>query len=716
MIEEVITRVDGMTCSSCANTVAKTFSKAGAVVKDVNYLTAEVVTNPLPENLYNDIRKNIQALGYTMPEFSNSKTDEHHEHDHNHSHDNNIEKKFFWSLIFTLPLVAHMFIHVPVLANPIFQLIICLPVMFIGWRHFGVSAVLSLRAGAPNMDVLIALGSTAAFAYSLSGTIMHFGQPELHQYLFYKTAATIITLVLLGNVIEHRSVKKTTSAIAELSKLQPQQATKINVDGSSQLVNTSSLIIKDRIKIVAGEGISADGKIVSGDAVINEAMITGESIPVTKSKGDLVTGGTIVENGVIEVEIISLPSEGMLSRIIQLVKQAQRNKPEIQKIGDKVSAIFVPAVAGISIITFLISYFMLEINFAEAVMRSIAVLVISCPCAMGLATPTAVMVGIGRAAKNGILMKGGNTLEMLANVKTVAFDKTGTLTTGQLKIKNIQALNGYRQTDVERLLFSIESNSNHPIAKSIVTSLKTKFNEDEKIRFASVHEDRGIGLNLTDSDGNIYSCGSHRMVKHLGITDNHQVYLLKNNLLIATVDLDDELKSDVHDVLNSLRKKNIETVLISGDKKEIVEPLANDLGFDQYYAAQLPDQKQKLIAELNQKNLTAMAGDGINDAPSLAQAHVGISMGHASATAIASSQVILLSQTELHQLIGSIEISKATLLTIKQNLFWAFFYNLIAIPLAAAGFMSPMLGALSMAFSDVVIIGNSLRLNFKKLK
>ena len=609
-----------------------------------------------------------------------------------------------------------LFGHTFILNNPLVQLLLCLPVFLVGAWHFGRSAFQSLKSGVPNMDVLIITGSSAAFFYSIAGFLLY-PEHEQHNYMFFETAATIITLVLLGNLIEHRSVKQTTTAISDLSKLQPARARRVLLkDGklTTEDIEAASLRVGDTVQVNTGDTIPADGKVDSGDATVDEAMLTGESIPVSKSAGSYASAGTLLNSGSLGINVERVGKDSTLSKIIRLVKDAQRDKPPVQKLGDKISAIFVPVVLGISAITFAACYWFFDFTVQRAVMNAVAVLVISCPCAMGLATPTAVMVGIGRAARKGILIRGGTTLETLAKIRCVAFDKTGTLTTGRFEIGTFEVLNNASPAEVRSALYALEQHSSHPLATSLVTILKKE--NLSALSLKNVSEIKGKGISGTDEQGNTWMAGSFRILPEPETGNTFDLYLLKNNLPVARLNLQDEIKPGVEAVITWLHSQNIETVLISGDKKEKCEAIVKQLGIRKMYAEQLPEQKLLLIEELNRQHKTAMVGDGINDAPALAKAAVGISLSDATAAAMQSAQVILLNGKNLDALPDVLLIGKHSLKTIRQNLFWAFFYNVVAIPIAAAGALSPMVAALSMAFSDVVVIGNSIRLRTKKLK
>jgi Cu+-exporting ATPase len=453
---KITLNVEGMDCSSCALGITKSLTKLGLKDVNVNFATGEAVFKEDKAIEHTSVVSTIEGLGYKVIDSRKEETGKREW--------TKVEKLFYFSLLFTVPLFLHMFLPFHFLHNPLVQLGLSIPVVVVGMYHFGKSALGSLRSGVPNMDVLITIGAGSAFVYSLAGTILYYGSPDVSNFLFYETAATIITLVLLGNVIEHRSVKQTTTAIKELSALQEGKAKLVVIkDGKEEIeeTNIENIIKFDVVVVNTGDRIPVDGEVVSGNASVDESMLTGESIPAEKTIGDAVTGGTILVNGNIRVRAKKVGKETVLAHIIELVKNAQNTKPSIQKLGDKVSAVFVPAVVGIAVLTFVISYFAAGLTLQSSLMHSIAVLVISCPCAMGLATPTAVMAGLGRAAKRGILIKGGQTLEEFAQVEKVVFDKTGTLTTGKFSIRKIVSYNGTEEQKIIDLLYALEKGILH---------------------------------------------------------------------------------------------------------------------------------------------------------------------------------------------------------------------------------------------------------------
>jgi len=480
--------------------------------------------------------------------------------------------------------------------------------------------------------------------------------------------------------------------------------------------------------IKSGEQVPIDCKILWGDAHVNEAIVTGESSPVHKYAKDKLIGGSVVTDGTIKAQVTAVGDDTVLAGIINMVKQAQGEKPPVQQLADKISGIFVPVVVGIGVITLSVNWLLLK-EFTPALMRSIAVLVIACPCAMGLATPAAIAVGLGRAAKNGILFRNATSLEMFKNITQVVFDKTGTLTTGRFVISDFEMLSNVKSEtsgsnpeashislltshdEFKEIAFSLEKYSNHPIAKSITDEWKTK----DEIRWNKIEEIKGLGMKATDKEGNEYWAGSFNVAKEFTKEDNHNVYIVKNNKLIGWIDVKDEIRPEAKSVIDYLHSKNIKTILLSGDRRAKCEELAAELNIDVVIAEQTPEQKLQKIAELNAATPTAMVGDGINDAPALAKATIGISMSEASQIAVQSAQVVLMNHG-LKKMPMALGLGKHTYITIKQNLFWAFAYNIVAIPVAAFGFLTPTFGALVMGLSDVVLAINSVRLFVKKVE
>jgi P-type Cu+ transporter len=700
-------KVEGMSCTNCSLGIKKALEKQGLNEVYADFTTDEVrFETDTPEKVENAI-KTIKGLGYDVT----LRTEETEGKIVEKKGLSNIEKKFWFSAIFTVPLILAMFLPFKLLHNDYFQLVLTIPVFIIGFWHFGKSAFNSLRAGVTNMDVLIWVGSTAAFIYSIIGTLHRMG----HDYMFYETSASIITIVLLGNMLEHRSVKKTTSAIDELTRLQITKAKLISqgiTKSMDTIVEIDSAQVKtgDNILVNSGDKIPVDGEIYWGHGSIDESMVSGESIPVDRRKGDKVIGGTILESGNLKIKTTATGKDTVLSQIIEMVRNAQKDKPRLQNLADKISSVFVPAVLVIALATWLGWYLGAGIAFRDALMRGIAVLVIACPCALGLAIPTAVVVGLGRTAKNGILIKGGSVFDKFPLIEKVVFDKTGTLTTGKFKVKNLQTLNGISKEKMVSLLFSLEKHSSHPIARSIVR----EYEGSELILFESITEEKGVGLTATDKQNNEYRVGSYESVGQLTRDDSHNIYISMNNELIGWLDIEDEIKAEARETIDFLKKRGIKSVLLSGDREKTCRKIAEELGIEEVYFEKRPAEKLQIIDELSAHYKIAMVGDGINDAPALAKAFVGISMSNATQVAVKSAEVVLL-KGNLSLLSRTFGLAHITQRTIKQNLFWAFFYNILAIPLAVAGLLNPMVAAATMALSDIVVVLNSLRLKHRKI-
>ena len=715
-MEKIQWKVEGMDCNTCAINIHRYLEKQGMKNVRVNFATGDVIFDKETAITEEKISKGISDLGYKVVAEKLA----HHGHAHTHTHEEGGRKIFhshlqrFWFCFpFTAILMLDMIpgIHFHWLMNPWLQLALTIPVFIVGMSFFGKSAWKSLRNGMPNMNVLIAIGALSSFIYSLYGTLT--GQAE--QYMFYETTATIITLVFLGNYMEEASVKSTQKALNKLAKSQKVMANMITYDDQKQEhifpVESEQLRSGDLILIKSGEQVPADCKILWGEADVNEAIITGESIPIHKAGKDKLIGGSILVNGTIKGYVTAAGNDTVLSGIINLVKRAQGEKPPVQQLADKISAVFIPVVLGIAAITLVANWIILK-DFTPSLMRSIAVLVIACPCAMGLATPAAIAVGLGRGARNGILFRNATSLESFKNIQQVVFDKTGTLTTGEFIVDSWQltANNSVTEEEFKRIVFSLEKYSNHPIAKSISRAWKMK----DEIRWKKIEETKGLGMKAEDKEGNTYIAGSFKAVEKFTKDDSHNVYVIKNDELLGWIDVKDELRPEAKAVINYLHGKNIKTILLSGDRYAKTKALGDQLGIDEVIAEQTPEQKLEKIANLNASIPTAMVGDGINDAPALAKATVGISMSDASQIAMQTAQVVLMNHG-LKKLPMALGLGKHTFLTIKQNLFWAFAYNIVAIPVAALGFLKPGFAALVMGLSDVVLAINSGRLFVKKV-
>lgn len=699
-------KVEGMDCSSCALSITKSLEKQGLQNVKVNYASGDVSYENHAEITFDIIEKNITDLGYKVV----------NEHLHTHQQKggfflaSNLHR-FIFSLVFALPLFLSHLIHIHWLMNPKVQFALTTPVYILGMSYFGKSAWKSLAKGFPNMNVLISLGSTAAYWYSVYGML----SGKAMEFMFFETTTTTLTLVFLGNYLEDYTHEQTQKAVNALIKNQPQKATMIAFDDKYQEqhfeVDAKDLKVGDLILIKTGDKVPTDCKILSGNGSLNESIVTGESEPIAKQNKDSLLGGSVVIDGNFKAQVTVENSNSVLGQIIKLIQNAQTEKPPMQQLADKISAVFVPAVIVVAIATLLVNMYVINVGFTESLLRCVAVLVIACPCAMGLATPAAIAVGLGRATKNGVLFKDATSLELFKNIKQIVFDKTGTLTTGNFAITNYKS-----QIDEEEfklIVYSLEKYSNHPLAKVIATEWKT----NNEIRWQKVEEVKGLGMIAIDKNGNEYKATSFKGVEQLTTDYSHNIYITKNNALLGFIDVADEIRPEAKAIIEQLHQQNIKTILLSGDKKEKCETVAKELGIDEVYAEQTPENKIDYVAKLNAQQPTAMVGDGINDAPALAKASIGISLSEASQLAIQSAQVVLM-KSGLKKLPFALSIGKHTYTTIQQNLFWALIYNVIAIPIAASGLLGkygPTYGAIIMGLSDVILAVNSVRLRWKRI-
>lgn len=696
--ERLSLKVEGMTCNHCASTVLGIIEQEGGSEIHVDYLMGEASFDLKNEKKLEQILKRLNAAGYSAKSESDALE---------RAGLSTIEKKFLFTLPFSMVLFSHMFLpHVAWLNSPWVQLALCIPVFGMGLFHFGKSTWEAIRSGNINMDVLILLGSSSAFGYSLYGTLVFGGSHEVHDFLFYETTSTIISLVLLGYVIEHRAVQKTTTVLKALFRAKPEKAKKLVQKGLNQdlvVVNANDLRPNDLVLVNTGDKVPADGVMLYGDILVDEAVLTGESEPIQKVKNDEIRSGSIVVNGNGTFKVSRSGSESTIGQIIELVKKSRADKPAVQKLADRISAWFVPTIIVLAFITFGVNYWFVNTTAAEALLRSVAVLVIACPCAMGLATPTAVSVGLGMAAKIGIIVKRASAFEEIKAIRQFVFDKTGTLTNGELQVILNNTSGILDQEMIWRIVKTLESRSNHPLAKSFLNLTEHL----DELPLDNIKELPGEGLEAT-YEGRSIRFGHPKFAGSFESFDGDLILSIDNQAL-ASFNVKDEIKPESKVVVNYLQNQGKTIHLISGDREEKTAFVANQLGIKSFKAAQLPSQKLAAIETLKKASKTGMIGDGINDAPALAKADIGISIGNANALAAESAQVVIISNN-LHMVKHLHVISTKVVNTIQQNLFWAFAYNIIAIPMAAAGYLDPMVAALSMAFSDVVVIGNSLRL------
>jgi Cu+-exporting ATPase len=601
-------------------------------------------------------------------------------------------------------------------------------VMFVSGKRFFTITWRLLKHFSADMNTLVAVGTGTAYLYSTIAVLFPklLSLPSSSGHIYFDTATTIIALILMGRLLEARAKDKTSSAIKKLMGLQPKNARVVR-NGKETDVPLSDLQKNDIIIVRPGEKIPVDGIITEGSTSIDESMITGESIPVDKKVDDKIIGGTINKNGSITFKATAIGKDTVISQIIKMVEQAQGSKAPIQSLADKIASVFVPTVIGIALVTYLIWYFAAGAVFTYAMINFIAVLVIACPCALGLATPTAIMVGTGVGASNGILIKNAESLEGAHKIKSVVLDKTGTITEGKPSVTDVIKLNGYDEQKLIQLTASIENKSEHPLGMAIVDYAKGK-----NISLSIVEGFNSLtGLGLTAVvDGQAVAIGNLTMMKEYSVNTEQAkevssrlasegktpIFVSINGELSGIIAVADTIKSTSKEAILKLKKMGIEVVMITGDNQRTADAIAQEAGVDKVIAGVMPQDKANHVKLMQAEGkFVAMVGDGINDSPALAQANVGIAIGTGSDIAIESSDITLI-KGDLNGVVHAIKLSNKTLRTIKQNLFWAFIYNVIGIPVAALGFLNPIYAAAAMAFSSVSVVSNSLLLRRTKIK
>lgn len=717
--------VFGMTCAACSTRIEKVLNKqAGVKLATVNLSTESAAIEYNPGLLdVNGIIEKIQHLGYdAKPKVEAKEKQSYKEKELKYK-----KTQLIISVILSVPLLLTMLDHLlgfdlpHALMNPWFQFALATPVQFIiGWQFY-VGAYKNLRNGGANMDVLIALGTSAAYFYSLYEAIKTIGNPDYMPHLYFETSAVLITLILFGKYLEARAKSQTTNAISELLNLQAKEARVIR-DGQEMMIPAEEVIVGDHLIVKPGEKIPVDGIVVKGRTSVDESMLTGESIPIEKDAGAKLIGSTINKNGLIEMEATKVGKDTALASIIKVVEEAQGSKAPIQRLADVISGYFVPIVIGIAIVTFTVWIAFVQPGQIEpALVAAIAVLVIACPCALGLATPTSIMVGTGRAAETGILFKGGEHLERTHQLQTIVLDKTGTITKGKPEVTDFTG-----DFNTLQLLASAEKGSEHPLAEAIVAYATE--NDIALLHVDDFNAIPGHGIKAKISGKHIL-VGNRKLMQDHGInTAGHEQKLVdyettgKTAMMIAVdgqfrgiVAVADTIKESAPEAIKQLQDMGIEVVMLTGDNERTAAAIAKQVGIEHVIAQVLPEEKADKVKELQaQGKKVAMVGDGVNDAPALVTADIGIAIGTGTEVAIEAADVTILGG-ELLLIPKAIKISHTTIRNIRQNLFWAFGYNTAGIPIAAIGLLAPWVAGAAMALSSVSVVTNALRLKSVKL-
>lgn len=708
--------VGGMTCAACAARIEKQLAKLPGVEAAVNLAAEKAHVRFVPGlSSVEQILATVVKAGFTA---SVSTSDTHAEEKARKLAAYQAELRRFWiAAALTLPLVGQMLFmfgsgadaHADVLPRWL-QLLLATPVQFwIGWRFY-VGGFNAIRGGTGNMDVLVALGTSMAWLYSAVVTLL-----DLHQHVYFEASATVITLVLLGKILEARAKAKTSAAIEALVRLQPKTA-HVERNGELLEVAVTSLIPGDRIVVRAGEAVPVDGEVVEGSSSIDEAMLTGESLPVAKGAGDKVYAATINGDGLLRCRATGVGNQTLLAGIIRLVEQAQGSKAPVQRLADRIAAIFVPVVTGIALVTF-VAWWWFGGDFTQALVNAVAVLVIACPCALGLATPTAIMVGTGQGARAGVLIRNAQALELAEKLQVLGVDKTGTLTRGHPVVTDVIAAEGSSRENVLRLAASLEQGSAHPLAAALVTGAKG----DGLVLVLprEVISAPGRGLSGLVDEVRVLA-GSPAWLADQGIAlpdaaslesaGRSVVAVAADGRGIGLIGVADPLRDSSRAAVARLKALGVETVMITGDNPATAAAVAREAGIARFNAGVLPDGKAAAVGRLKADGRrVGMAGDGINDAPALAAADVSFAMGAGSAVAMETADITLM-RNDLGGVADAVSLSRATLAKIRQNLFWAFVYNVLGIPAAALGLLNPVIAGAAMAMSSVSVVSNSLLL------
>lgn len=727
--------ISGMTCAACATKIEKRISKMDGVTKaNVNFALETIAVEYDEKQVQtSDMITAVKKLGYDLI----PKQDGKEKIDHKEQEIKKQYRKFIFSAILTFPLlwtmVAHFeflsFIYMPeILMNPWVQLALATPVQFIVGASFYKGAYNSLRNKSANMDVLVALGTSAAYFYSLYLTFEWMNAGSIgHPELYFEAAAVIITLIVLGKLFEVRAKGKTSQAIQKLLGLQAKTA-RVLREGVEKEIPVEEVVTGDTILVRPGEKIPVDGEIMEGRSAIDESMITGESIPVDKVVGDAVIGATINKNGSLTIKATKVGKDSALAQIVKVVEEAQGSKADIQRLADKISGVFVPIVVAIAVVTFFIWYFFVSPgDFRSALIPTISILVIACPCALGLATPTSIMAGSGRAAEMGLLFKGGEHLENTQSIDTVVLDKTGTVTKGEPTLTDIFVTDGFKEEEVLQLIGTAENQSEHPLAQAIVNGVKEKgitlleTTDFEAlpgygIRAKVNTQDVLVGTRKLMRKHNISILDSEASMEKLEGDGKTAMLIAVDNKLAGIVAVADTVKETSKEAISRMLDLGLEVIMLTGDNQRTAEAIARQVNVSKVIAEVIPEQKSEEIKKLQEQGKkVAMVGDGINDAPALAMANIGMAVGTGTDIAIEAADITLM-RGDLNSVADAMIMSRKTMRNIKQNLFFAFIYNTIGIPIAAIGLLAPWVAGAAMAFSSVSVVLNALRLQRIKLK
>lgn len=726
--QKVELAIQGMTCAACSNRIEKGLSKLGGVSSANVNLALERATIQYDPNEVDvpQMIKKVVDLGYQASTIEGGSTEII---DHKANEIKRQWHRFLISALLSAPLLWTMFSHlfnadflVPDLfINPWVQFALATPVQFWIGGAFYRGAYKALKNGSANMDVLVALGTSAAYFYSLGQSVFAMGHD-----LYYETSAVLITLIVLGKYLEAKAKGRTSEAIQKLMGLRAKTALVIR-DGVEKEIAVDEVIVGDVILVRPGEKIPVDGRVLDGLSAVDESMLTGESIPVDKKPSDTLIGATINKNGLLKMEATKVGKETALAQIVKVVEEAQGSKAPIQRMADRISGIFVPIVVAIAVIVFLIWYFVVDKgDFAHALTIFTAVLVIACPCALGLATPTSIMVGTGKGAELGILFKGGEHLENTHKLNVIVLDKTGTITKGEPELTDVIPNNGYSRDEVLQYTASLEKNSEHPLAQAIV---KVAMNEQvELLESTSFSAIPGYGIEGIIAGKKLW-VGTRRLMDQQGIAIESIIATMdeleangKTAMIVAIdqqvaglVAVADQVKESSKEAISRLKALGLKVVMITGDNKRTAEAIGREVGVDEIRAEVLPQDKAKEVERYQSEGYkVGMVGDGINDAPALAMADVGMAIGTGTDVAMEAADITLM-RGDLRSIADAIHLSKLTMRNIRQNLFWALFYNSIGIPVAALGLLAPWIAGAAMAFSSVSVVSNSLRLKRVKI-